>query len=292
MKDIKGIITPAITPFKNNDLDVDGLRNLIDHLHKIKVSGIFPMGSTGAMPLFNKEMHKKVLKEFSNFIKENDIFIPGTGKNNIEETIEISKFVEDLGADAIVIVTPYYMKLNQDSIYIYYKSVLEKIELPVLIYNIPQLTGNIIKAETVNSLANEYSHVLGIKDSSGDLSLFQDFLFKIEKKFKVFQGQDEFLLSSLILGASGGVCGTTNFSDLAIKVMKYFSEKNIEKAFEYQKKLSVVKNYLNSKTFPQAYSYLFYKLLMGKDYTGTVSPLNDLSKKEKDEINKNLIPLL
>ncbi len=292
MKEIKGIITPAITPFRNGKIDKDGIRKLMDHLHNINVSGIFPMGSTGAMPFFSKEMHKKVIREFFEYKKENDLFFPGTGKNSIDEALEISKFAEDLGADALVIVTPYYLKVKQDSLYLYFESLLKKIESPVIIYNIPQLTGNSIEAETVNKLASNYSQLIGIKDSSGDLSFFQDFLLKLDKKFRVFQGQDELLLSSLIVGATGGVCATTNFTDLAVKVMDSFSNGDLDRAAEYQEKLSRVKNYLNSKTFPQSYSYLFYRLVNGIDFTGTIPPLSDLDENEKNEIYEKLRILL
>lgn len=288
MKEIKGIITPAITPYRKGNLDKDGIKNLMDHLHRINVSGIFPMGSTGSSPIFSKEMHKKVIEEFFEFKKENDLFLPGTGKNSIDDTLEISKFSKDLGADALVIVTPYYLKMDQNSIYGYFKAVVEKIDIPVIIYNIPQLTGNNISAETVRKLSENYSHVIGIKDSSGDMSLFQDYLLKIGGKFKVFQGQDELLLSSLVMGASGGVCATTNFTDLAVNVMRSFENGDVKNALNLQRKLSSIKNFLNKRPFPQSYSFIFYKLIINADITGSPPPFSDLENMEKSEILKEI----
>ncbi len=292
MKDINGIITPAITPFRDGKIDREGIKVLMDHLHRINVSGIFPMGSTGASPIVSKDMHKKVIEEFFEFKKENDVFLPGTGKNSIEETLEISKFSEDLGVDALVIVTPYYIKMKQDSIYFYFESLLKRIDTPIIIYNIPQLTGNSIQPETVKKLSENYSQVIGIKDSSGDMSFFQDYILNADGKFKVFQGQDELLLSSLIIGASGGVCATTNFTGLAVDVINSFKNGEIDRSIAFQKKLSSVKNFLNARTFPQAYSYLFYRLIMNTDVTGTPPPLTDMNENEKNEIYERIRVLL
>jgi len=293
MKEIKGIITPAITPIRDGKIDKEGIKNLVDYLHRINVSGIFPTGTTGSSPILSKELQKNVIKEFSEYKKENKLFLPGAGKNNIDETIEISKFSEDLGADALVIVTPYYMKMKQDSIYFYFESILKKIETPVVIYNIPQLTGNSIYPETVKKLSENYSQVIGIKDSSGDMSFFQDYILKMNTtKLKVFQGQDELLLSSLIIGASGGVCGTTNFTNFAVKVMDAFSNGEIEKAKKFQENLSKIKNFLNGKTFPQSYSFLFYKIIMNMDVTGTPPPLTELKDDEKSEIYEKIKNIL
>ncbi|MEM3820643.1 MAG: dihydrodipicolinate synthase family protein [Candidatus Micrarchaeaceae archaeon] len=292
MKEIKGIITPTISPFRRNRIDEGAVEKLMDHLHKIGVSGVFPMGSNGASPFISNMTHKKILEVFSKFRREGELFIPGVGKNSIEDTLEISKYAEDLGSDAIVVVTPYYFKVSQASMYSYFSEIASRVEIPLLVYNIPQLTGNSITPETVMKLSENHSNIIGIKDSSGDLSLLQDYILKLPKHFSVLQGQDELLLSSLILGASGGVCGTTNFSDLAVKVMKSYGEGKLSEAIEIQKSLSRLKIYLNGKTFPQVYSFLFYKIIMGKNFTGTTKMLSPLSKKDMKEIYVDITRIL
>lgn len=284
MKEPEGIITPTVSPFRNGEIDREGIRKLMDHLHKIKVSGIFPMGSTGVFPLVNNDTHKRIIKVFSEFRAADDYFIPGVGRNNVEDTVNVAKYAEDIGADAIVVVTPYYIKMNQDSILSYFEAVMNRVNSPIIIYNIPQLAGNSITAETVRKLHREHSNIIGIKDSSGDLSAFQEYLLELPKSFKVFQGQDELLLSSLIVGAAGGVCGTTNFTGIATKVYESFKKGDLSSAYRWQVTLSKLKNYLNKKTFPQIYSFLFHRFILSESLTGTLNVLSSFSKEEMDEI--------
>jgi len=284
MKELEGIITPAVSPFREGQIDKEGIRKLMDHLHRIKVSGIFPMGSTGAFPLVTSEAHKKIIGAFSEFRTTNDYFLPGVGRNSVEDTIDVAKYAEDIGTDAVVVVTPYYIRMNQESIYSYFTDVIRRIESPVIIYNIPQLAGNSIMPETIKKLSEEHSNIIGIKDSSGNLSLFQEYLLELPKNFKVFQGQDELLLSSLIVGASGGVCGTTNFTDIAVKIFEFFKKGDMSGAYALQRYLSKIKNYLNKKTFPQIYSFLFHRIILEENSTGTVGMLSPFSKEEMDEI--------
>ena len=264
----------------------------MDHLHKINVSGIFPMGSTGVFPLVNNDTHKRVIEVFSEFRVADDYFIPGVGRNSIEDTVNVAKYAEDIGADAIVIVTPYYIKMSQDSILSYFEAVVNRVDIPVVIYNIPQLAGNSITAETVMKLHKEHSNIIGIKDSSGDLSAFQEYLIELPKSFKVFQGQDELLLSSLIVGAAGGVCGTTNFTGIATKVYESFKKGDLSSAYHWQVSLSKLKNYLNKKTFPQIYSFLFHRFVLGESLTGTLNTLSSFSKEEMDEIYSHVSKIM
>lgn len=288
MKQFSGIITPVVTPFRNDEVNEPAVERLMGYLNEIGVSGVFPAGSNGSSPFMSMKTHKKTLDIFSKFRKEGQYFMPGVGKNNIEDTIELSRYAQDLASDAIVLVTPYYMKVSQESIYSYFESVVGKVDLPVLLYNIPQLTGNTIRPETIVKLSENYSNIAGIKDSSGNLSLFQDYLIKLPAGMNVFQGQDEFLLSSLVIGASGGVCGTTNFNDSAVKVMNLFRQGKIEEAGKVQRKLSTLKNYLNEQQFPQVFSFLFHRLVLGEESTGTYSMLASLDTNEMEKIYRNV----
>ncbi len=280
---LEGIITPTITPIKNGEVDKEAVKALIEYLESIKVNGIFPLGSTGCAPIISLADCKKVLDAFSKYIN-GMLLLPGVGRNNLSETLELAKYAKDIGADAIVIVTPYYMKMDNESIYKYYYSILSSIDKPIIAYNIPQLTGNNLNYEVLMKLLNDFYNLVGLKDSSGNLSNFQDYIINLPKNFKIFQGQDELLLSSLIIGASGGICGTTNFSNLAVDVYLNYKSGNFNKAKELQEKLSRIKNYLSKKSFPQSYNASFYKLILKKNYTGACFPLRDLTIAEIDEI--------
>jgi 4-hydroxy-tetrahydrodipicolinate synthase/2-dehydro-3-deoxy-D-gluconate aldolase len=291
MSELKGIITPTITPIIKGDLDYDAVDSLIEFLEKVGVNGIFPMGSTGAFAITSVELHVKILEYFMDKKKENMYFLAGVGRNSFDETLTMGNYAKELGVDGLSIVTPYYVNMSQESLFTYYDKLLQELDIPVLIYNIPQNTNNNISAETVFKLKKEHSNLVGIKDSSSNFSNFSAFIDVLGKDFVILQGQDDLLLPSLMMGAKGGICGTSNFSDLTVKVYKEFSNNNIDKAKEIQKKLSKLKRIMGKYEFPQAYIAAFSRLIYGKEMQN-IFPLRDLDKETKEKLLGEIQPLL
>lgn len=275
MAELKGIITPTITPMNKENIDYEAVDSLMEYLDKIGVNGIFPMGSTGVFPIVSTELQVKILEYFMDRKKEGMYFLAGVGRNSVDETLAVAFYAKELGADCLSIVTPYYLRMSQDSIYQYYEKILSSIDIPVLLYNIPQNTNNNILPQTILKLKNQFSNVIGIKDSSGNFSNFSAIVDAVGKDFRVFQGQDDILLPSLQRGAVGGISGTTNFSDLAVRVYKEFSESNNEKATEIQAILTEFKRMINCYDFPQTYAAIFIDRVYHKE-TGNVFPLKDI----------------
>jgi len=280
MPKLEGIITPTLTPISNDNLDYEAVDSLIEFLSEAGVNGIFPMGTTGAFAITSVEFQVKILEYYMEKKKENMFFLAGVGKNSLEETITMAEYAKELGSDAVSVVTPYYHRMDQESIYNYYDNILSKIDIPVVIYNIPQNTNNNISADTVRKLRSQYSHLIGIKDSSGNFSSFSEYIYLTDKEFSVLQGQDDLLLPSLLAGAKGGICGTSNFSNLSTLVYKYFKEGNIEEAKNIQTKLSKMKNALSKYPFPQAYMAIFAERIYKRD-TSPIFPLRKLREEEK-----------
>lgn len=280
MAKLEGIITPTLTPISGDNLDYDAVDSLMDFLDKIGVNGIFPMGTTGAFAITSVEFQVKILEYFMEKKKENMFFLAGVGRNSLDETMTMATFAKELGSDAISVVTPYYHRMDQESLYMYYDSILSKIDIPVVIYNIPQNTNNSIDAETIRKLRNQYSHLIGIKDSSGNFSRFSEYIYLLDKDFSVIQGQDDLLLPSLLAGAKGGICGTSNFSNLSTAVYSEFKNGNIETAKKMQVKLSKLKISILKYPFPQAYMALFSQAVYKKDVS-TIFPLRGLNQEEK-----------
>ncbi|MGC8724933.1 MAG: dihydrodipicolinate synthase family protein, partial [Acidobacteriota bacterium] len=214
MKEIKGIITPLVTPFSGGALDRDALSSLMEYQKKIGVSAVFPAGSTGLFALLSVEGQKKVIGEAIDAAKGLPV-VAGASRNDLEETASVAKYAEDAGADALAILPPYYFRVDQRSIYDYYAQIAGKVDTPVLIYNNPGLAGNSVEPRTASLLMQEYSGIVGVKDSSGNLRVTQAYLSELPRNALVYQGSDDLLLPSMALGISGGVCGTANFSPLA-----------------------------------------------------------------------------
>ncbi len=289
--EVCGIITPLITPIKKGVIDYDAVQKLVEFLIKSKVDGMFPTGSTGYAPILSIEMHKDVISAFSDVNKKLKFFV-GVGRNSIEETVEVADYAIDVGADAVIVPTPYYMRLNQKSIFNYYDKVIPKIDSGVILYNIPQLTSNWIYPDTILRLVEKHNNIIGLKESSGDFRKFAYYMAVIKNKIPILQGQDDLLLSSLSIGASGGICGTTNFMDIAAKVYNTFKKKNTKEATEYQMKLVRVMNLLSEQYFPRIYNYLFYKRIMARDETNILEIYDNENIDEGKGINGSIDRIL
>ncbi len=277
---VKGIITPMVTPVRYGTINEDDVKELLSFLKNIGVSGIFPMGSTGLFSLFSFQDHKKMLEHAIKHKPANIAAYAGVSRNNFDETSEMIKIAKDLGYDAAVVVVPFYLKLSQDSIFAYFQKI-SKVDMPIIIYNIPQFTGNSISADTIKKLADENSNIKGIKDSSGDLRSFQIIINELSKDFFVYQGQDDLLLPSLNIGAAGGVCGTSNFSGKIVEVYKERSLKAHNEIVKAMKNLSYFE-------FPKPYYYLFRKRVLKENDPKKYLPfpLGDLNENDEKMIDE------
>ncbi|MCL5407842.1 MAG: dihydrodipicolinate synthase family protein [Candidatus Thermoplasmatota archaeon] len=275
MPELKGIITPTVTPWKGDTIDYDAVDALMDFLDKIGVNGVFPLGSTGAFPIVSVEQHVKILEYFTERKKPNMYLLGGIGRNSVDETLTMGLYAKELGVDGVSIVTPYYLRMSQESIYRYYEKLLSQIDIPVTIYNIPQNTNNNIEPQTVLKLKRQFSQLSAMKDSSGNFSNFSTILDTLGKEIKVFQGQDDLLLPSLAMGAAGGINGTSNFSDLSVRVYKEFSNSDFAAARRSQAVLTELKKLTNFYDFPQAPMAGFIEMVYHKE-TWDPFPLTDL----------------
>jgi dihydrodipicolinate synthase/N-acetylneuraminate lyase len=280
----KGILCPMITPCRDTKVDLEASRKLIRHIISKGAAGIFGAGSNGSFPILSAEEHFKFLESARDVVDARHTFFADISRNNYEETLEMGRMVVGIGPDAVVLNTPYYIPMEQDSLYAYFDRLLGKLDSDVLLYNIPQFSGNAISVETVKKLAAQHSNLVGIKESSGIFNNIMAFLDGMPKGFAVFQGQDNFLLSSLEYGATGGICGTTNFSDIAVKVYEAFAAGKTGQARALQKKLTALKNAASIVPFPVGPAYLASKLVLGSESTYLHFPIRDITKAKKAEL--------
>lgn len=287
-----GVITPTISPFKNGNIDSDAVKVLLSFLKKSRANGIFPCGSTGCAPLMDTGQHISMIKAYSESKPSNMKTFAGIGRNSVRETLEVANAAIKAGANALVLVTPYYIRLNANEIIRYYDKLLDMIDFDVIAYNIPQFTGNRINLETFEKIRSRHRNLVGIKDSSMDLLNFEKLCRMLPEDVIVFQGEDNLLMQSMMLGASGGICGTTNFDDTAVKLFNAYVRGEKGNVKKYQAKVSKIMDTLSSTEFPLAYHYLFYHKLMHMEKINALPPFYRNDAAYVREVRQKLRKLL
>lgn len=286
----RGIITPILTPFqKDGQIDYDATKILLEYLKGIGVTGVFPCGSTGLFSFLGMEERKK----YTRFIIDNSDgmkVLAGVGTSSTQESIELGKFASDAGADALVLMPTYYITPGQPEIKKHFSDFLTAVRKETFIYNIPQLCGSRIEPETIGYLKNEFSEIVGIKESSADMRYFSQLIPFSGPDFTILQGQDDLLIPSMSVGADGGVCGLSNFSSAVVNAYNEYDSGSRTKASEIQVNLvDPLLHTLLSTRFPSGYYYAFYSKF-GLSEGGYRSPMLEPDGIARERINKMVNP--
>ncbi|WP_459481512.1 dihydrodipicolinate synthase family protein [Clostridium saccharoperbutylacetonicum] len=240
----KGIYTPLVTLFdENGNIDKNNLKILIEKLIDDGVDGIVILGSVGEFfNISSLEDKKDYIQFVSKIVKGRVKLIIGTGSNNIEEVIELNNYSNDLKADGVLIITPYFFGLDENYMHEYYSKIAQNTKLPIIIYNFPARTSINLSYDLILRLANEFNNIVGIKDTTDSMSNVRRFVQKIKKvrkDFCVISGFDEYLLPNLLSGGDGIIGGLTNINaKLFTDAYKAFLDKDFEKLLIYQDKIN------------------------------------------------------
>lgn len=211
-RQLRGILSALATPFTPGGAEIDeaGLRELVDGTIAAGVHGLIPCGSTGEFPALSMEERKRVAEIVVDQARGRVPVAPHTGSCSTSDAIELSRHAESIGADAVMVVQPYYEAPNLDEIVGYYKDISDAIHIPIMVYNNPAGTGVNPGAEFMGRIAREVKNVKYIKDSSGDLSQVSELLYKFGDEVIIFNGWDTITYSGLALGTKGSVWGAAN----------------------------------------------------------------------------------
>jgi len=239
----KGIIAPILTPLTEDEkFNEQEMRNQINRLIKAGVSGIFPLGTNGEFYAFSKEEKIEIIKVTIDEVSGRVPVYVGTGCITTQETIELSKIAQELGADVLSVISPYFSGISQDNLYDHFSSVAEAVDLPILLYNIPARTGNNIDYTTVKKLA-KYENIIGIKDSSGNFDNTLKYIENTDPRFSVLAGSDSLILWTLMAGGTGAISGCSNvFPELMVSIYELWSQGKFAEANEAQKKIRPFRN--------------------------------------------------
>ena len=208
---LKGSIVALITPFKNDSLDEDTYRKLIDYHLKNGTNGVVPGGTTGESPTLSHSEHKKIIQIAVKECKGKIPIIAGTGSNSTDEAIDLSRYAEKAGSDALLVVTPYYNKPTQEGLYQHYKKINDNVGIPIIIYNIPSRSVIDMSVETMSKLY-ELKNIVGVKDATGDLKRVDSQLKLMGKEFIQLTGNDDNALEFNKRGGVGAIGVTANIA--------------------------------------------------------------------------------
>jgi len=206
----KGAISALITPFKNGKFDEESYRNFIEWQIEEGIDGLVPCGTTGESATLSHDEHKYIIKVCIEQVKGRVPVIAGTGSNSTKEAIELTKFAKEVGADAALIITPYYNKPTQEGLIAHYKAIAKEVSIPIVVYNVPSRTGINILPATLKRLKEEVPEVIGVKEASGNLKQISEIIELCGEDFCVLSGDDFTTLPILSVGGKGVISVVSN----------------------------------------------------------------------------------
>jgi 4-hydroxy-tetrahydrodipicolinate synthase len=234
----KGSMVAIVTPFKNGRLDEDKLKELVLFHIKNKTSAIVPCGTTGESATLSLAEHERVIELVVQTANKKVPVIAGTGSNNTAEAIRLTKHAKEAGADAALLITPYYNKPTQKGLYLHFKEIAENVDIPLVLYNIAGRTAVNMLPETVARLAHEFKNIVGIKEASGSLEQMAAIKMLCPKNFDLISGDDTLTLPLLSIGGVGVISVVANIvpQDVA-KMVEEFEKGNLKQAQQIHYKL-------------------------------------------------------
>ena len=282
-----GSSVALITPmFDDGEVDYASLENLIDFHIDSGTSSIVSVGTTGESATVGVHEHLHVIEHTIEYAAKRIPVIAGTGANSTSEAIELTQEAKSLGADACLLVTPYYNKPTQEGLYQHFKLIAETVDIDQLLYNVPGRTAVDMSVDTTVRLA-EIENIIGIKDATGDLSVIKQLVERCPENFLLLTGDDATALDFILCGGHGGISVTANIVPKELqKVYLSAMSGQSDLAKELNKKLKNLHDHLFLEANPIPVKWALHK--MGKCHKGIRLPLLVLSKEYQSVILTDL----
>jgi len=280
----KGVFTALLTPFKNGALDEVSFRSFIDFQIESGIHGLVPVGTTGESPTVSHDEHKLAVEICVDQANKKVPVIAGTGSNNTAEAIELTNHASEKGADAALVVTPYYNKPNKEGLYAHYKTIAENSDIPIVIYNIPGRSIIDMSLETMNKLF-QIKNIIGVKDATSDISRVFKYRSIIGDSFNQLSGEDATTLAYMTYGGHGSISVTSNIAPkLCSEFMNLCLANKFDEASKINDKLMRLHECLFLEPSPGPVKYAAEKLgLMSSELR---LPLVEISENTKDRVDE------
>ena len=246
----QGAFTALVTPFKNGQVDYKALEDSVEWQIAQGIDGLVPAGTTGESATLTHEEHIEVNRRVLLAAKGRAPVIAGTGSNSTAEAIALTKAAQNAGADAALLVTPYYNRPSQEGMFRHYKAVAEQVSLPIIVYNVPSRTGVNILPETLKRLA-EIPNIVGVKEASGGVEQAAK-IHELCSLLVIFSGDDALTVDMMAVGAKGVISVTANIVPADVRKMVGLALKGkMDEARKIQQKLMSLHNAMFLEANPQ-----------------------------------------
>lgn len=276
----KGSFTALITPFKDGKFDEASFRSLIDFQLKSGTHGLVPTGTTGESPTLSHEEHIRIVEVCIEQANKKAPVIAGTGSNSTEEAIYLTKHAEKAGADAALVVTPYYNKPSQEGLLQHFTKIANSVDIPIVIYNIPGRSIVDMSNETMSKLF-EVKNIVGVKDATGDIPRVYFTRSEVGNEYNILSGDDSTTLAFMTYGGHGAISVTSNIAPkLCSDFHSLCMDKNFYEASLINDKLMPLHRALFLESSPGPVKYAASKLdLCSEEVRLPVTKINNDTKK-------------
>ena len=285
----KGSITALVTPFRNGKVDEATFTRFIDWQIAEGTNGLVPVGTTGESPTLDHEEHKRVIELSVKAAKKRVPVIAGTGSNSTDEAVELSQFAEKAGADAVLVVTPYYNKPSQEGLYRHFKAINDAIGIPIIIYNIPSRSVVDMSVQTM-ARCYELKNVAGVKDATANLARPSQTRAALGPDFCQLSGEDATALGFMAHGGAGCISVASNVAPrLCADFQKACLAGDFKKALALQDRLAPLHEVLFVETNPGPVKYAVSRLGFGTaEMRLPMVAISDETRKAVDRVLRDL----
>ena len=282
----RGVGTAIATPFTDKGINYDEFGKLLEDQIDAGVSAVIVCGTTGESATMSEDEKKKLIKYTVDKTNNRIKVIAGTGSNNTMQAIRMSKYAEEVGADGLLIVTPYYNKTTQDGLLAHYKAIADTVSIPIILYNVPSRTGVNILPETCYKLS-QIDNIVGIKEASGDISQVAKIANLCDEDFAIYSGNDDQVIPILSLGGKGVISVLSNIMpEYTVEMLDSFWNGDFVKAASMQVEAIDMIDALFCEVNPIPVKYALNKI--GYDFGVPRLPLVELSDKGKEKVDRVL----
>lgn len=249
---LRGSIAPIITPFKEDDsVDLETLKDLINWHIESGTHGISVTGTTGEPSSLTVEERIEVMETAAKTVNGRVPFVPGTGSTNHQETLYLTKKAKEIGADAAMVIVPYYNKPSQHALYKHFKTIADTVDIPIIIYNIPGRTAVNMDVKTIARLNEDCENIIGIKESNKDFEHVNRVLLNCGRDFLLYSGIELLCYPMLAIGGAGYISATANIMPGRVAdVYNYWVNGDVQKAQELHYDLMPLNDVLFKDTNP------------------------------------------
>jgi 4-hydroxy-tetrahydrodipicolinate synthase len=262
-----------VTPFRNGEVDFAAFERLIEYQITGGVHGVVPVGTTGETSTLTVEEHKEVVRFCVEKVAGRVKVIAGAGSNNTAEAVELAAHAKTVGADAVLVVAPYYNKPSQEGLYQHFKAINDSVEIPVMLYNVPGRTVVDLSNDTIVRLS-KLPNIVGIKDATGDLERMSQLRISVEKPFAFISGDDPTFLGYMAHGGHGVISVTSNIAPAAcVALYNAAAQGAFDAALNWQDRLITLDKVLFADSSPSPTKYGLSRLgLCGEEVRLPITP--------------------